>query len=153
VSTNPNPTTARLLSLLVPGVGQLYAGQRGVGIAVLCTVAGILLSAVAFRSPITLATMAVLYAVVALSASGDAVRVAAGAPSAFKAGTRWQIVLLLVTIGPFALPLLWQSQRFSQTAKILWTAFVILIAVSSVLILGALGPAMEQLLGEVSGIQ
>jgi hypothetical protein len=144
-----SPNTAAMLSILVPGAGHLYAGQRATGIALLVIAVGIGVSVATVRSPLTLGMMALLYLFVAISSAVDAARVASGRPSALATTSRWRIILLLFTVGPFALPLLWQTTAFSKSAKITWTVVVIAIAVGSVLLVAAIGPMLEQLMGQL----
>ena len=99
----------------------------------------------AFRSVLTLAVLAVIYPFVCIPAVIDAWQAARGGGTPLLSRhQRWYVILMLLTIGPMALPLLWQSPRFSRTAKLLWTAAVILIALLGILSVTLIGPAMER---------
>ena len=140
------PFVATVLSALLPGLGQLYNGERAKGIAMLCMVGGMAISAVLFRSVMTAVLLGIIYVAVLIPAVRDAFRVAAGQPGTFTGNRPWYVVWMLLMVGPFALPLLWQSARFSRGAKLGWTVAVILIAVIGILAAGAAGPVLEDLL-------
>jgi hypothetical protein len=149
-----SPWIAAALSLLLPGLGQLYNGERPKGVALLCMTVGIAYGLImstlgpqAFRSLIS----AVLFAMISLfvwpPAVVDAYQRAAGKPSALLSGEKaWYVILMLLTVGPMALPLLWQSPRFSRGGKIGWTIAVILIVLLGIAALLFVGPAVERAL-------
>ena len=140
------PFVATVLSALLPGLGQLYNGERVKGIAMLCMVAGIGISLALFRSAVTAVLLGIIYVVVLIPAARDAYRVASGQSGTFTGDRTWYVVWMLLMVGPFALPLLWQSARFSRGAKLGWTIAVILIAVIGILAAGAAGHVLEDLL-------
>ena len=144
--TRRTPVVAAGLSLVVLGAGQLYNGERAKGLAMLMMSVGIAVSCVAFRSPATLVFMGLIYLAVLIPASLDAYRVASGGASRFSGGAPWYVIGMLLAVGPFALPLLWTSPRFSRTAKIVWTLVVILVALVCIVMLAAVGPMIDQLL-------
>jgi len=41
--------------------------------------------------------------------------------------TTMTLVIALLTVGPFALPLIWLNPKFSTTKKILWTAVTLVL--------------------------
>lgn len=147
-----SPLLAAVLSLLVPGLGQLYAGDRAKGIALLCITAGvwggIAMSTVgpaALRSWLTALFLGFAYLFVWIPAALDAHQHAAGRPSRLLSdGRSWYVILMLLAVGPMALPLLWQSRAFSRTGKLVWTIVVIAIALLIVLSLIVLGPILER---------
>ena len=144
---NPrSPVTAGVLSLLLPGLGQLYNGERAKGIAMLCMTLGIGVSAALFHSLSTFILLGLIYVAVLIPAVRDAAQVAAGRGTTFTGDRPWYVIWMLCMVGPFALPLLWQSQRFSRTAKLIWTVAVIFLAVLGILAAGAVGPVLEDLL-------
>lgn len=154
------PSLAAALSLIVPGLGQLRNGERAKGIAILCITAGIwsgilvaTLGPPAFRSWLTVGVLALVYLFVWIPAIVDAYQRAAGIPTTLlSGGKRWYVILMLLTVGPMALPLLWQSPRFSQRAKIVWTIAVILIALVGLVVLVVVGPLIERTLREATAI-
>jgi len=149
-----SPWIAAVLSLLLPGAGQLYNGERPKGIALLCMTAGIayglfmsVLGPSYSHSFITAVLLAIVYLLVWPPAVVDAYRYAAGKPSPLLAGEKtWYVILMLLTVGPMALPLLWQSPRFSRGGKIGWTVAVILIVLVGIAMLLVIGPAVEHAL-------
>ena len=126
---------AAVLSFIVPGLGQLYNGERAKGLTALCitlgTWVGLALATVgphALHSPLTAGFLGFAYLALWIPSVVDAHRRAAGQSSQLLSGERgWYVIVMLLTVGPTALPLLWQSPRFSRTAKIIWTIGVILI--------------------------
>jgi len=154
---NRFPLLAAALSFALPGLGQLYNGERAKGLTIVCITAGIAYGAVmavagptAFRSTFTAVTLAIVYLFIWLPATLDAFQRARGTETALLSGRkRWYVILMLLTVGPMAIPLLWQSPRFSRTAKLVWTAAVILLALLGVLFLVVVGPALEQTLQDL----
>jgi TM2 domain-containing membrane protein YozV len=152
------PAIAALLSLLLPGLGQLYNRERPKGVALLCMTAGITYGLVmstvgpaAFRSVVTAVMLAVVSLFVWPPAVADAYQRAAGKPSTLLSGEKvWYVILMLLTVGPMALPLLWQSPRFSQGGKIGWTVAVILLALLGIAVLLFVGPAAERALQDLT---
>jgi len=152
-----SPRLAAALSALLPGLGQLYLGERAKGVAVLAAALGILagialalVGPAALRSWATVAMLAVVYPFLWLPAVRDAYRGARGQSSPLLAGEQvWYVIFMLAIVGPMAVPLLWQSPRFSPRAKRLWTAAVILIALVGVAFAVWLGPILQRYLTEI----
>ena len=70
----------------------------------------------------------VIYLFVLIPAAVDAHQFASGnAKPVLTGGRRWYIVLMLFSVGPMALPMLWRSPRFSRAAKGWWTLIVLFI--------------------------
>lgn len=146
-----SPRLAAGLSALLPGLGQLYAGERATGIAALCASAGILggialavAGPPALRSWTTVVLLAFVYPFLWLPAVRDAHRRARGAPSPLLAGEQvWYVVFMLATVGPLALPLLWYSPRFSRRLKLWLTAAVVALALVAVAFTVWVGPWLE----------
>jgi hypothetical protein len=149
-----SPRLAAALSFMAPGLGQLYNGERAKGLAVLCVAlgawAGVALATVgpqALRSPLTVGCLGLAYAALWIPAVADAHRRASGRPSRLLSGERvWYVVVMLLTVGPMALPLLWQSPRFSRAAKIAWTAAVLFVALLFLATAFLAGEALQRLL-------
>ena len=149
-----SPFLAALLSLLVPGTGQLYNGERAKGVAVLCIDAGIAIGIAlatigppACRSTLTVIALAGVYLFIWVPAVIDAYQQAAGIGKPLLSGeTRWYVLFMLASVGPGAIPLLWQSPRFSRRAKIALTIIVILVAISLILLTVVVGPMLEKIL-------
>ena len=97
--------------------------------------------------------LAVVYPSLWLPAVRDAYRAARAEPSPLLAGEQaWYVIFMLATVGPMALPLLWQSPRFSLRAKRWWTAVVIAVALAGVAFTVWLGPIVQRYLSEVQGL-
>jgi len=153
MAAHRSPLRAAFLSLIVPGLGQCFLGDRAKGAVILCIDAGILLGIAiasigpeAFRSWLTVVMLGVAYVFVWIPAVVDAYQRAKGLSKPLLSGERlWYVVFMLLTVGPAAIPLLWQSPRFSRSAKIGWTIAVILIALSLVVFTLVVGPMLERL--------
>lgn len=151
-ASRPSPLLAALLSLLVPGLGQWYAGDRAKGLVVLCMdaglLAGILLATIGppqMRSAMTVWFLGLVYVFVWVPAVIDAAQQAAGSAQPLLSGGRaWYVVLMLLTVGPGALPLLWRSPRFSRAGKLFWTLLVTTIFVGGLWLALVAMPVIER---------
>ncbi len=141
-----DPRLAFLFSILAPGLGQLYLGERAKGGTLLCMAAGVGVSLVISHTAIACFLMGGIYLAVMIPAAMDAFQTASGRPRTFSADTVPYVIVMLLMIGPFAIPLLWQSSRFSKTAKLVWTAAVILIAFLAIAFTTFVASSAEQLL-------
>jgi TM2 domain-containing membrane protein YozV len=123
--TQTNPLIALLLSLIVPGAGQLYNGEAKKGWVILacCLSLGALTYWITGLNKITVALALLL---LWLSAMVDAYRVAktTGQAAEFYYGKTYVVTMLLL-VGPLALPLLWQSPNFSRASRLVWTVIVV----------------------------
>jgi hypothetical protein len=145
---------AALLSAALPGAGQCYLGNRPTGVALLCTsfgvCGGILLSLwgpAALRSRLTMIVLAAIYPFVWLPAVIDAWQAARGKTKPLLAGHhRWYVILMLLTVGPMSLPMLWQNKRFSQRTKFAWTGFIIAVFAGGVLLAVVFLPWLERVM-------
>jgi hypothetical protein len=113
----------------MPGLGQLYNRDDAKAAAILCSTFGIWAALAwttvgpdASRSWLSAVALLMVYPFLLLPAVLDAHRRASGIPEVSSTGARrWHVVIMLLVIGPLAIPQLWQSQGFSRSAKILWT--------------------------------
>jgi hypothetical protein len=135
----------------MPGLGQLYNREDGKAAAILCSTFGIWAGLVwttagpdASRSWLSAVALLLAYPFLLLPAVLDAYRRASGIPETSSSrASRWHVVIMLLVIGPLAIPQLWQSQGFSRSAKILWTFFVGLVSLIVILVMVAIGPGLE----------
>ena len=173
------PYLAFIYSLFVPGLGQLYLGESAKGWTFLSMTGGIVVSLIVSHTMIAWILMGGIYMAIMIPAALDAFQTASGRPRIFSvpspinsreseigvvqvtmpwknaktwAGdSRAYVIGMLLLVGPFALPLLWQSGRFSKMAKISWTLGVILIALLGIVVLAFsasfLDPFMKQAAG------
>ena len=151
--TTRSPVIATVLSLVVPGLGQLYNGERAKGLAMVCMTLGIGLSAALSRSMISWILLGAVYLVVLVPAAQDASRVAKGLAPSLTGERPWYVIWMLLVVGPFAFPLLWQSRRFSQRTKLILTIVVIIVALLGILVIGAMGPLLEGTLQRLSPLK
>lgn len=135
----------------MPGLGQLYNREDAKAAAILFSTFGIWGGLVwttagpdASRSWLSAVALLLAYPFLLLPAVLDAYRRASGISeaSASDAG-RWQVVIMLLIIGPLAVPQLWQCQGFSRRAKILWTWIVGVVSLIVILLMVAIGPGLE----------
>lgn len=151
MTTRRSPCIACGLSLIVPGVGQWYNGERVKGAAILCMDAGIALGVwlatsgpTALRSWVTALLLGMVYVGVWIPAAIDAYQYAAGFAKPLLSGeTAWYVIVMLLSVGPGAIPLLWQSPRFSRRAKTLWTIAVAAIFLGGILCTVVVGPTID----------
>jgi len=109
-------------------------------------VMGMLVGLLAFRSLLTTVLLGLVYLAVAIPAALDASQVARGLVRPGQGQAAWSVILMLLAVGPFAIPLLWQSPWFSRTAKIGWTVAISVVAVLGIVATAALGPLLTQIL-------
>jgi len=147
-----DPRLALFYSIVVPGLGQLYLGEYAKGWTLLCMSAGVVVSLIVSHTAIACFVMGGIYLAVMIPAALDAFRTASGRPRTFTADTVPYVIAMLLMIGPFAIPLLWQSKKISKTAKILWTIIVILIAFLGIAILMFSASFLERFMGTGSAI-
>jgi len=139
-----DPRLALFYSIVVPGLGQLYLGERAKGWTLLCMSAGVAVSLIISHTAIAFFLMGGIYLAVMIPAALDAFQTASGRPRTFTGDTVPYVIIMLLVVGPFALPLLWQSKKFSKTGKILWTGVVILIALLAIATLMLSASFLEQ---------
>ena len=110
------PLTAMFLSAIVPG-------KKGVTIFGSCLSLGLLSYWISGLNKIsTLLALLLLW----ISAVTDAYKAAKASAQASDFYYRKPyVVAMLLLVGPLALPLLWQSQNFSRTARWTWTIIVV----------------------------
>lgn len=153
-----SPLSAAFLSFVVPGLGQWYNGQRAKGVSALCMVIGIaiavalaLVGPAPFRSHVSAFVLGVVYLFVWIPAIIDAYQQASGNQQPLLSGEKaWYVIFMLLMAGPGAIPLLWQSRRFSRIGKVLWTTAVLVIFLGGLLFVLFVAPLFERLLGNFS---
>lgn len=151
IVSTPRPLFAAGLSAVMPGLGQLYNREDAKAAAILCSTFGIWAGLAwttvgpdASRSWLSAVALLMVYPFLLLPAVLDAHRRASGIPEVSSTDARrWHVVIMLLVIGPLALPQLWQSPGFSRKAKVSWTAVVGLVSVTVILLMVAIGPAVE----------
>ncbi|MDD5225803.1 MAG: hypothetical protein PHV97_01290 [Candidatus Omnitrophica bacterium] len=140
-----DPRLAIFYSVVFPGLGQLYLGERAKGWTLLCMGVGVAVSLIVSHTMTACFLMGGIYLAVMIPAAMDAFQIASGRPRTFTADTVPYVIIMLLMVGPFAIPLLWQSKKFSKTAKILWTLAVILIALLAIVTMTFVASFLEEL--------
>ena len=123
-----NPRVALLCSVLLPGLGQIYNRESTKGLVIFaCAVTLGVLGA--WFSGFNRLAMLLALLLLWVSAATDACHMAqnAGHPREFYYRKTFVVAMLLL-VGPLALPLLWESENFSRTARWLWTILVSSVA-------------------------
>jgi TM2 domain-containing membrane protein YozV len=126
--TKKNPWVAFFLTLFFPGLGHFYLGNIYSALAYGAMGAGI--ACTFFTSDSQLSRIAILAILpfVWIPAANDAVQAARGKkPLVTGEESKIYVIWMLCCVGPFSLPLLWQSKKFSILAKALWTTAVLSI--------------------------
>ncbi|MGE5817211.1 MAG: hypothetical protein ACM37Z_04240 [Deltaproteobacteria bacterium] len=125
MSVQKNPIAALMLSVIVPGLGQIFNRETKKGFIILVSSLGLGLL-IYWLSGLNKVSIALALMLLWSSAIVDAYKVAkaSGQPSDFYYRRPYVIVMLLL-VGPLALPLLWQSPHFSRFARWTWTAIVV----------------------------
>lgn len=153
-----NPWVASLLSVLLPGLGQLYLNEKPKGISILCITLGAPVSMALmtlltdhslakFFSGGTLLFLGLIYLFLMIPSATEAFQSASGKARTFKGDSvPYILVMLFIFAGPFAIPLLWQSGKFPKGIKIGLTILVILIALIAILFLFIFAPFINQFL-------
>ena len=122
-----SPYLAASLSL-GPGAGHWVLGKRGKAVGFFAIDLGILCTILFLRSPLAPFLAGSVYLVAMVPAVLETYALARGGVSQFSE-SRPYIVVLLLSTGFSALPLLWQSHSFSKRAKLIWTIVVSALAI------------------------
>ncbi len=124
MSEQKNPLAALALSLIVPGLGQIYNGESAKGLVIL--ISFLALGAIAYASNLYRISAGLALFLVWMTAFMDAYKTAkaSGQPVDFYYRVPYVVALLLL-VGPLALPLLWRSPYFSRVARWSWTIVVV----------------------------
>ena len=138
-----NPIFAFFLSLFVPGLGQLYLKEWPKGLSMLCVTAGIAVAFLTSRSMVAFFLLGLIYLFIIVPAAVDAYQTASGKPRTFKSDSIPYVLIMLCIVGPFAIPLLWQSPRFPRAVKIILTTLVTLIMILGLLLINLVGPYLD----------
>ena len=141
-----NPWIAFFLTILFPGLGHLYVGNKFSALTYAIITVGLGYSYFSAKS--YLAHMAVLFVVpfFLIPAARDAVDVARGKKKSVTGQeSQLYVIWMLCCVGPFALPLLWQNKKFSMPVKVVWTVVVVSIVLIFLSAIAVLGKSYDQL--------
>jgi TM2 domain-containing membrane protein YozV len=137
-----NPYLAVGLTIF-PGLGQIYIGKSKKGISLLIITLGVLLTIIFTHSYIIYALAIMIYFVTMVPAAIEAYQIAKFGRNTLDLDSRWYVVLLLLTTGFSALPLLWQSPNFTRNGKVAWSIAVPTLAIIFFSCLAWLGPEID----------
>ena len=125
MTTQSKPILALMLSVLVPGLGQIYNNERKKGWLIFGCCA-LLVSAAYWLGGFNAISAALALLLIWLSAIIDAYKVAKSAGQAAEFYyVKTYVVAMLLLVGPLAFALLWQSPNFSNGARWVWTVIVV----------------------------
>jgi|GEM_PF-698135 len=169
-----DPRLAFFYSAFIPGLGQIYLGERAKGWTFLCMGAGVVVSLIVSHTPVACFVMGGIYLAVMIPAALDAFQIASGRLRTFSVPTpinfreseigaaqvaihdkkikTWAgdtvpyVIVMLFLVGPFAIPLLWQSRKFSKPAKIVWAIVIIGIALLAIATMTFAASFLEKLM-------
>ena len=147
-----DPRLALFYSVIAPGLGQIYLGERVKGWTLLCMGAGVAVSLIVSHTAVACFLMGGIYLAVMIPAALDAFQTASGRPRTFSGDAIPYVIVMLLSVGPFAIPLLWQSGKFSPRAKVVWTIAVIGIALLSIAAMTFMASFLEQLMKPVQAV-
>jgi|GEM_PF-3327175 len=142
-----NPWIAFFLTLLFPGLGHLYVGNKFSALTYAIITVGVGYSYFSAKS--YLAHMAVLFVVpfFLIPVARDAVDVARGKKKSVTGEeSKLYVIWMLCCVGPFSLPLLWQNKKFSVPVKVVWSVVVISIVIFFLFAVAVLGESYDQLM-------
>ncbi|MBD3263770.1 MAG: hypothetical protein GF375_01550 [Candidatus Omnitrophica bacterium] len=122
------PLLTILLSAL-PGFSHIYLGRIKKGLSLLVIDTGMVLTLIFADSYIMTVIMVNIYFFTFLPACIETYQISKYGKGRTVTESRWYVVVLLLSTGFSALPLLWQSSLFSRKAKIGWTVAVPVLAV------------------------
>lgn len=145
---NKKPFLALILSL-IPGLSHLYLGKIKKAVVLFIIDAGLVLSLIYSNSYLMKLIAINIYLFTFLPACLETYNMAKGKESWINTDSKLYTVILLLTTGFSALPLLWQNKELSKRFKIIWTIAVPLLALVFVGVLASYWDNFEQLLVKV----
>ena len=124
MAVGKNSIAALLISVIVPGLGQIYNREKKKGYIILASSLGLAFLTY-WLSGLNKVSVALALMLLWGSAIVDAYKVANASdqPSDFYYRKPYVVAMLLL-VGPLALPLVWQSPHFSRFARWTWTLIV-----------------------------
>ncbi len=128
MSRYKNPYLALAFSL-IPGLSHLYIKRpkKAIGLLIIDAVIG--LTFLFSDSYLMRLLMVNIYLITFFPACLEVYQLIRYGKSKISTDAKWYVVVLLLTTGFGALGLLWQSKRFSKTAKTAWSVAVPLLAI------------------------
>lgn len=118
-----------LLLSVLPGLSLVYVGRHKKAFGLFVIDLGIILTFVFSESYIFKVLMAGIYLITFGPAALESYQLAKYGKNTIDTEARWYVIILLLTTGFSALPLLWKSAYFSKNAKISWSIAVPVLAV------------------------
>jgi hypothetical protein len=113
-----------ILLSIIPGLSLLYLGRGKKTIALFIVDIGILLTLLLSTSYLAKLLAVNIYVFTFMVPFIESYQLARYGKNTVGTDSKWYVMVLLLTTGLNALPLLWQSGNFSHRAKILWSIAV-----------------------------
>ena len=113
-----------VLLSIIPGLSLLYLGRGKKTIALFIVDIGILLTFLLSTSYLAKLLAVNIYIFTFIAPFIESYQLAKYGRNTIGTDSKWYVVVLLLTTGFNALPLLWQSISFSRREKILWSIAV-----------------------------
>jgi hypothetical protein len=135
-----------LLSILLPGLGQLYLGERANGLSLIAASLGMGIVLRFDPSWLTGVFIALAYLSLIYHAAKDAYRGTKNTESIEY------ILGLAVVCGPFCLPLLWQNRQIKTQGKIIWTVIILVLTGLAIASMIFLDPIVNKILDQYKTI-
>jgi TM2 domain-containing membrane protein YozV len=152
--------TSAVLSLVLPGLGQLYLGEYARATAILVMSVSVWATAafmyfwVGSSAIAIAASLGFVYALILVPAVREAWQRAGGLCEGPAPGdSRSYVLTMLACLGPVALQLLWQNPRFGRPAKVTWTMLVAAVLVGGLWALAQIGPALDDTIRQLRELQ
>jgi hypothetical protein len=114
---------------ILPGLSLVYVGKFKQALPLFIIDAGIILTVIFSGSYIMKILMAGIYLVTFFPPALESYQLVKYGRNTINTEAQWYVIVLLLTTGFTALPLLWKSGNFSKKAKIAWTVAVPVLAV------------------------
>jgi len=142
---------AAMFSLVLPGLGQMYLGERARAAATLTMSVSVWAAAVFMYVwggsglVAIVGSLGFVYVLVLVPSVREAWQRADGQIEGVAPGdSRSYVLTMLACLGPMALPLLWQNPRFGRPGKVAWTALVMAVLAGGLWVLVKVGPVIDE---------
>ncbi|MCA9396693.1 MAG: hypothetical protein KC649_05940 [Candidatus Omnitrophica bacterium] len=136
---------------LVPGAAQIYLGRPKKGVGLLFIFAGICWVWIFSDSYLARLISIFLYGSVTIVPMIETYQILRYGKNTLDSDAAWYVVFLLISNGFAALPMLWQSRRFSRASKTAWTVAVPVLAFLYIAFLIRYWPDLERFLRAAVG--
>lgn len=138
-----------IILAVLPGAAHAYLGNIKKTLVLFVIDAGIIVGLLFSKSYIMKVVVVNIYLFTPIPAAMETYQQAKKKKSRINTDSRWYVIILLLTTGFNALPLLWASKEFSHASKIIWSILVPLLAIAFFYVLIAYWQELDIFLKEV----